>query len=85
MAGTAHSPEYRRFVDRLVTARKEAGLSQARLAARLGKPPSFVAKYELSERRLDVLEFVILCRAMEVDPQNLFDALLYDLPDDARI
>jgi hypothetical protein len=48
-------------------ARKSAGLTQAEVAGRLRKPQSFVAKYENGERRLDVLEFVALCRAIEAD------------------
>lgn len=38
------------------------------MAARLQKPQSFVAKYEGGERRLDVLEFVAVCQAIEADP-----------------
>jgi len=39
-------------------ARKRAGLNQAKLAKRLGKPQSYVSKFETGERRLDVLEFI---------------------------
>jgi hypothetical protein len=41
-----------------------------------GKPQSFVAKYEGGERRIDVVEFVTICRALEVDPMRLLKALL---------
>jgi transcriptional regulator with XRE-family HTH domain len=34
---------------------KAAGLTQTVVAQRLGKPPSYVAKYEGGDRRLDVL------------------------------
>jgi transcriptional regulator with XRE-family HTH domain len=44
----------------LVQLRKKAGLSQAELAKQLGKPPSYVGKYELGERRLDVIETMIV-------------------------
>jgi len=47
--------------------RREAGLPQVEVAKRLGKPQSFVSKYESGERRLDVLELRELCRALEVD------------------
>ncbi|MDD9718731.1 helix-turn-helix transcriptional regulator [Dinoroseobacter sp. PD6] len=85
MAGTAHSPEYREFVALLVAARKDFGLSQAQLAIRLGKPPSFVAKYELVERRLDVLEFVIVCKAIGVDPVSVFKEVVLSLPDGSAL
>jgi len=39
-------------------------MTQTQLAKRLGKPQSFVAKYEGGERRLDVIEFVDVVRAL---------------------
>jgi len=44
--------------------RKEASLSQQGLAQRLGKPQSFVSKYESGERRLDILEVLLVCQAV---------------------
>ncbi|WP_376962657.1 helix-turn-helix transcriptional regulator [Azospirillum sp. A26] len=49
-------------------ARHTAGLTQDQLAKRLGRPQSFVAKYESRERRLDVIEFLSLSKALEFDP-----------------
>ncbi len=45
------------------------------LAARLGKPPSYVAKYELGERRLDVLEFLDIATAIGFDPEAAIRSL----------
>ncbi len=56
--------------------RKEAGLTQQQVAARLGVPQSFVAKYERGERRLDVLEFVAVARALEMEPRDLLNAII---------
>ncbi|MCG5243682.1 helix-turn-helix domain-containing protein [Azospirillum doebereinerae] len=67
---SVHSPAYRVLVDALVEARKTAGLTQQDLAHRLGKPQSFVAKVENRERRLDVVEFITLSRAVGLDPQT---------------
>lgn len=39
----------------------EAGLRQVDLAERLGQPQSFVSKYEIGERRLDILELEQVC------------------------
>ncbi len=58
--------EARRLRDLLRTVREEAGLRQADLAARLGKPQSFVSKYESGERRLDFLEVRAVCAALGV-------------------
>ena len=62
-----HTAAQDRFLALLKGARKAAGLTQAEVAGRLKKPQSFVAKYEKGERRLDVLEFVAVCRAVEAD------------------
>jgi transcriptional regulator with XRE-family HTH domain len=60
----------------LVATRREAGLTQAQLAERLGKPPSFIAKIEIGERRLDVVEFIAIAKALKLDPRKMFDRLL---------
>jgi len=54
----------------LISARKEAGLTQQELAKRLSKPQSFVAKVEKGERRLDIIEFLDLAVALGVDPSR---------------
>ncbi|MFT4161769.1 helix-turn-helix domain-containing protein [Shinella sp.] len=59
------------MIDLLVAARNDAGLTQAEVGARLGRRQTFVSKYELGERRLDVAEFVAICRALKVDPYVL--------------
>jgi hypothetical protein len=38
---------------------------------RLGRHQSFVAKYEGGERRLDVLEFITMARALKADPVKM--------------
>lgn len=43
--------------------RDDAGLTQAELAARLGKPQPFVSRYETGERRLDIVELRRICHA----------------------
>ena len=59
--------EYEVSLQRLISARKAAGVTQQELANRLGKPQSFFSKYERRERRLDVVEFVTICQALGVD------------------
>ena len=62
------STEHIRLREMLVEARDRAGLTQAQVAQRLGKPQSFVSKYETGERRLDVVEFIKISKAIELDP-----------------
>jgi len=67
--------EYERFRQMLVEARKERGLTQVDIAERLGKPQSFVSKYERGERRLDVVEFLEVARAIGIEPKAVVDRL----------
>ncbi|HEY2528198.1 MAG TPA: hypothetical protein VGJ20_09670 [Xanthobacteraceae bacterium] len=46
------------------------------MAKRLGKPQSFVAKYEGGERRVDVVEFIAICRTISADPIKLLRKLI---------
>src|SRR5271157_4339034 len=59
--------KYDRFRLLMIEARKAAGLTQARLAQRMCRPQSFVSKYERGERRLDVVEFLEVARAIGID------------------
>jgi transcriptional regulator with XRE-family HTH domain len=54
----------------LVDARKNAGLTQAELAEKLGRLQSFVSKYERGERRLDVVEFRDVAIGMNLEPAS---------------
>jgi transcriptional regulator with XRE-family HTH domain len=67
--------KYERFRKRLVESRKAGGLTQMQLAERLGRPQSFVSKYERGERRLDVVEFLEVARAIAIDPFRLLKEL----------
>jgi transcriptional regulator with XRE-family HTH domain len=55
-------------------------MSQRALAQRIGKPPSFINKIELLERRLDVLEFIAIARALDVSPEALLERMQDALP-----
>ena len=60
---TLRSPAYARFVAELIALRGRAGITQRELARRTRLNPSQVAKHELGERRVDVVELGILCEA----------------------
>jgi len=66
----------------LVSERKKQGLTQRQLAARLGKPPNFVARIETGQRNLSVVEFVVFARAFGADPAEMFNRLLAELPQE---
>ena len=56
--------------------REQDGLTQAALATILGKPQSFVSKYESGERLLSFVETIDVCRALVLDPKTLLKEYL---------
>jgi transcriptional regulator with XRE-family HTH domain len=79
--GGAHND----LVEVLLDARKSSGLTQAELGERVGKDQTFISLIENSQRRVDVLEFIRLCRAMRMDPARIFAVLLERIPQDFDI
>lgn len=67
MPYSLYTANYQLFVQMLVEARKSLPMSQTVLAQRLGKPQSFVSKYERCERRVDVAEFMAIAEVLGLD------------------
>lgn len=63
-----HNEIYRLFRTMLTDLRRQKGITQVTLAGLLGVPQSYVSKYELGERRIDVVEALVICRALDTDP-----------------
>jgi transcriptional regulator with XRE-family HTH domain len=72
------------LLELLILARRQGGLTQQAVAERLDRPQSFVAKYENGERRLDVLEFLAVARALEADPVGLLVGFITGEPSRKR-
>ena len=72
---SVHSAAHAALCELMIQARKQAHLTQHELATRLRKPQSFVAKYEGGERRLDVIELMAICEAIQVNPLALLRKL----------
>jgi transcriptional regulator with XRE-family HTH domain len=75
MAASVFTYRYERFRSLLIEARRELGLTQADVAERLGRPQSFVSKYERGERRLDVIEFLSVSEILGLDPRSVVSEL----------
>lgn len=84
MPKAIYSEQYLRFQQLLVEARKAANLTQAQVSGRLSKPQSFVAKYEGGERRLDVIEFLEVARAIGFDQVEFIRELTGKTPPRPR-
>ena len=67
MAKTIRSNGHEALRQALIKARKDGGLTQAELASRLHCHQSMVARIESGERRIDVVELVVLARALEIE------------------
>jgi transcriptional regulator with XRE-family HTH domain len=70
-------PEDQRIVGEcLAAARTRSGATQRELAVRLGKPQSFVSYSESGQRRVDLLEFLVIVEALGLDPQVIFNEIV---------
>lgn len=85
MAKTIRSSGHEALRDALIAARKNAALTQAELADRLRCHQSFVARVESGERRIDVIELIVLARALEVDAAEFLSAAEAATEPDHRI
>jgi transcriptional regulator with XRE-family HTH domain len=54
--------------------KNEAGLTQVELSQALGKPQSYVSKYETGERKLDYVEINDICKILGI-PMARFNNL----------
>lgn len=74
------SAAYEAAIALVISARKASGLSQRDLAAKIGKPRSFISKIESRERRLDIVEFLVVANALETDGPSLLADISKALP-----
>ena len=74
------SAAYRVVLKQVVEARKAAGMTQRDVAKVLNKPPSWIARIESKERRMDLIEFVAIARALGLKEVELFREIAAALP-----
>lgn len=76
MAQSTHNRDYQLLLAVLKAARKRVGVTQIKLAERLGNTQTFVSKCERGERRIDAVELVEFAEAMGITPQELLGEYL---------
>jgi|GEM_PF-1485518 len=67
---------YGKVLNLLVDARRRKGITQKTLASWLASPQSYVSKYENGGRHLDVVEFLRIAHALDIDRHKLIDAIV---------
>lgn len=75
MKKTLYERSYAAFTELLKEERRKAGLTQAVLARKLRRPQSYVSKYERGSRRVDVIEFLEIARAVGFEPSEFLKKL----------
>ena len=73
MQKTIYSPEYSNLLKWLRGQRKQKKITMRELGEKLGVIHSWVGKIEQGERRLDLVEYIRLCRALKIDPHKGLD------------
>ena len=81
MAKGITDERYRQLLVILIEARKGIGLSQADVATKLNKPQQFVSRYELGERRLDVIEYLDIAAVLGLDALTTLLTVAESRPD----
>jgi transcriptional regulator with XRE-family HTH domain len=71
---------YIEIVQRLIARRRELGMTQWDLAKAYGEDQSFISRIERMQRRLDVFEFTVFCRILQVDPGDFLRPVWQDVP-----
>ena len=80
MAKSVFTDEYKIVLQVLIEERENAGLKQGDVTRTLGRPQSYLSKIEHAGRRLDVAEYIALCRAIGVDPVEVMAKVMAALP-----
>ncbi len=83
MAKSIYSLQSELLRGEIVNLRKEAGFTQRDLAKRLNREQNYVARLEVGERRLDLIEFFSLCRACNANPSKTADRLFKKFVENA--
>lgn len=85
VARSTHTEPYKILLGVLIEARQRAGVTQTELARRLKRPQPYMSMVERGERRIDVIQFYAIMKALGADPEEVFRELIAKLPDEVDV
>lgn len=77
-----YTDEYKHFINKLVEARKAAGLTQEEVAERIGQTQAFVSRCEQGQRRLDIIELRAFLRVFGIAFDEFVITLNHELSEE---
>ena len=76
MPKSVFTKRYKIFREEMVKAREAAGVSQEQLAKQVGWDQTYVSKIERGVRRVDVVELIGICDAIDINAADFMITLL---------
>ena len=77
---TIKSAKHQRLVTALIKARQQSGISQKGAAKKLGVSQTWMTRLESGNRRVDVFEYIQLCRLFGIDWLSTLRAVCGEVP-----
>jgi len=78
MTKSLYSTKNINLIATLKSARISVGLTQIQLSQKVNRSQSYVAKYENNERSLKIIEFIEICKALNISPSEIIKEVADD-------
>jgi transcriptional regulator with XRE-family HTH domain len=85
MPKSVYTDAYASMIKTLVALRQKRGVSQVELANRIGREQPFVSRIERGQRRIDLVEFCVIVRAIGEDPASVAAQICQIIPPDMAL
>ena len=72
---------YEKLQSLLRELRKSQNTRQQELAEKLGRPQSYVSKYEGGDRNIDLIELIDIAKSLDLEPAKAISDLVKDLSE----
>jgi transcriptional regulator with XRE-family HTH domain len=84
MAKTIFTEDHRLFVAALRDVRRRKNVTQEMLSQILGRDQSYISNIERGQRRLDVIEFADIAKALGEKPEGLYSKIMASIQNDSK-